>query len=67
MYEALCGPMFSFLLGKISMCRMRRSNGKYMFNFLRNYQSIFQNDFSILYFPPPVYENFQLLHILANQ
>ena len=49
-YKALCGHMFSFLLGKIPMCRMRGSYGKYMFNIPRNYQSILQNGFSILYF-----------------
>ena len=59
----LCGHMFSFPLGKYIGVELT-GHGKYMFNFIRNYQIVFHNEHHFTC--PSKTLNFQLLHVLAN-
>ena len=57
----LCGHMFSFPLGKYIGIELT-GHSKYMFNFIRNYQIVFQNEY---HFTSKILK-FQLLHMLVN-
>ena len=57
--------MFSFPLGKYIGIELT-GHSKYMFNFIRNYQIVFQNEYHFTCHFTSKILKFQLLHMLVN-
>lgn len=57
--------LFLFLLGKLSSSRITGSYDWFVFNFLRNYQTVFKSSYTILQ-PTSSVCKIQLLHSIAN-